>query len=45
MSRDSLSDIAPSRDPSEALYLDKADRGMSYVEKLLPPPILTKAEI
>lgn len=37
MFRDSLSNGALSRNPSEALFSDNVDRGKSYVEKLLSP--------
>lgn len=42
---DSLSEGVPSRDPSKALFSEKADGGESSVEKSLPPPILTEVEI
>lgn len=45
LSGDSLLNEAPSRDPSEALFSKKNDGDESFIDKLLPPSILTKDEI
>lgn len=42
---DSISDRAPSRDPSKTLFSKKADGGEISVEKPLLPPVLPEVEI
>lgn len=45
VSGDYLSNWAPSKDPSEALFSEKAGADESFVEKPPPPSILNEAEI
>lgn len=41
----SLSDRAPSKDFSEALFSERSGRSENPVEKAMPPPVLTQAEM